>query len=356
MDHFGAHFWGRVSQTGSSIGWSQCIAALSLRNLIFVLRACLFHLRCSRILNPDRSLFWGPFWWPQLMSWGNHARSLQCRCEESVVQRCVGWDSQEGALHHANSLIGVGGSGKTSIESLQYRNACVPDVCVLLGNSQHVPVNAGDPIPNWTKTGTVEFDLINFYLMISIFCMFHLQEMWDDPNWDRFNIQYSFGLQATRRWAILTKMETEALPLTSFVAWPSAGTQFGSSFCNYFPWDLRNWVPLNSLVKHHSLWNGPNWPTGIINHVQAIQKLLYFVWSPQWHLYILLLANLLAFYLTYLLAFYLAYLLTYYLLKSSGTIWQTFWHFIWHIFWHSIWHFIWHSIWHTFWHSIWHIF
>ena len=273
-----------------------------------------------RILNPDRSLFWGPFWWPQLMSWGNHARSLQCRCEESVVQRCVGWDSQEGALHHANSLIGVGGSGKTSIESLQYRNACVPDVCVLLGNSQHVPVNTGDPIPNWTKTGTVEFDLINFYLMISIFCMFHLQEMWDDPNWDRFNIQYSFGLQATRRWAILTKMETEALPLTSFVAWPSAGTQFGSSFCNYFPWDLRNWVPLNSLVKHHSLWNGPNWPTGIINHVQAIQKLLYFVWSPQWHLYILLLANLLAFYLTYLLAFYLAYLLAYYLLKSSGTL------------------------------------
>ena len=47
-------------------------------------------------------------------------------------------------------------------------------------------------------------------------------------------------------------------------------------------------------------------------------KLLYFVWSPPWHLYIdLLLANLLAFYLTYLLAFdlafYLAYLLAFYL-------------------------------------------
>ena len=210
---------------------------------------------------------------------------------------------------------------------------CSRRVCVFLhGNSQHVPVNAGDPIPNWTKTGPVEFDIINFYLMITIFCMFHLQEMWDDPNWDRFNIQYSFGLQATRRWAILTKMETEALPLTSFVAWPSAGTQFGSSFYNYFLWDLRNWVPLNSLVKHHSLWNGPNWPTGINNHFQAIQKLLYFVWSPPWHLYILLLANLLAFYLTYLLAFYLAYLLAfylayllayllaYYLLKSSGIL------------------------------------
>ena len=42
-----------------------------------------------------------------------------------------------------------------------------------------------------------------------------------------------------------------------------------------------------------------------------IFQLLYFVWSPPWHLYILLLANLLAFYLTYPLAFYLAYLLAY---------------------------------------------
>ena len=39
----------------------------------------------------------------------------------------------------------------------------------------------------------------------------------------------------------------------------------------------------------------------------------YFVWSPPWHLYILLLANLLAFYLTFYLAFYLAYLLAFYL-------------------------------------------
>ena len=59
-----------------------------------------------------------------------------------------------------------------------------------------------------------------------------------------------------------------------------------------------------------------------------IQKILYFVWSPPCHLYMLLLANLLAFYLTYLLAFYLAYLLAfylayllaYYLLKSSGIL------------------------------------
>ena len=39
--------------------------------------------------------------------------------------------------------------------------------------------------------------------------------------------------------------------------------------------------------------------------------LLYFVWSPPWHLYIFLLENLLAFYLTYLLAFYLAFYLAY---------------------------------------------
>ena len=43
------------------------------------------------------------------------------------------------------------------------------------------------------------------------------------------------------------------------------------------------------------------------------KKILYFVWSPPWHLYILLLANLLAFYLTFYLAFYLAYLLAFYL-------------------------------------------
>ena len=41
--------------------------------------------------------------------------------------------------------------------------------------------------------------------------------------------------------------------------------------------------------------------------------LLYFVWSPSWHLYILLLTNLLAFYLTFYLAFYLAHLLAFYL-------------------------------------------
>ena len=110
-------------------------------------------------------------------------------------------------------------------------------------------------------------------------------------------------------------------------------------------------------------------------------KLLYFVWSPPWHLYVLLLANLLTFYLAYLLAFYLAYLLAFYLtfylafylayllafylayLLTFYLAYHTFWHSIWHIFWHSIWHsfwhstwHIWHSIWHIFWHIIWHIF
>ena len=51
------------------------------------------------------------------------------------------------------------------------------------------------------------------------------------------------------------------------------------------------------------------------NSVSHSLKLLYFELSPPWHLYgyILLLANLLAFYLTYLLAFYLPYLLAFYL-------------------------------------------
>ena len=73
---------------------------------------------------------------------------------------------------------------------------------------------------------------------------------------------------------------------------------------------------------------------------KSITQLLYFVWSPPWHLSI-----------CYWQIFW-------------HSIWHIFWHFIWHIFWHSIWHLFWHSIWHliwhflwhTFWHSIWHIF
>ena len=150
--------------------------------------------------------------------------------------------------------------------------------------------------------------------------------------------------------------------------------------------------------------------------VSLWKKLLYFVWSPPWHLYIFLVANLLLFYLTYfltfylafylayllayllgfyvanLLAFYLAYLLAFYLTYllafylafylaylafylsyllayiltyllafylayflaylSGISSGKKIWYFIRQIFWHSIWH----SIWHIFWHSIWHIF
>ena len=62
--------------------------------------------------------------------------------------------------------------------------------------------------------------------------------------------------------------------------------------------------------------------------IEHTKKLLYFVWSPPWHL--------------------------------SICYWQIFWHSIWHIFWHSIWHTFWHSTWHIFWHifchPIWQIF
>ena len=151
----------------------------------------------------------------------------------------------------------------------------------------------------------------------------------------------------------------------------------------------------------------------VLANIQVKMKLLYFDWSPPWHLYILLLTNLLAVYLSYLLAFdlafylaylltfylafYLAYLLTFYLayllayllafylanllafylanilalyLAYLLAFYLTFYlayllayllafylanilALIWHIFWHSIWHSIWRSIWHIFWHSIW---
>ena len=62
--------------------------------------------------------------------------------------------------------------------------------------------------------------------------------------------------------------------------------------------------PKNQLLKSH-----PPWWVGTLT--PPFQKLLYFELSPPWHLYVLLLANLLAFCLAYLLAFYLAYLLQY---------------------------------------------
>ena len=85
------------------------------------------------------------------------------------------------------------------------------------------------------------------------------------------------------------------------------------------------------------------------------RKLLYFVWSPPWHLKM--------------------YIWTYIFDIFGQFIWHISWHGIWHsirhiswhgisyIFWHSIWHSIWHiifwhsirhSFWHIPWHSIWH--
>ena len=63
--------------------------------------------------------------------------------------------------------------------------------------------------------------------------------------------------------------------------------------------------------SHWPTWSpAPAWKN-IAILIWVTLKLLYFAWSPPWHLYIFLPANILAFYLTYLLAFYLAYLLAY---------------------------------------------
>ena len=79
-------------------------------------------------------------------------------------------------------------------------------------------------------------------------------------------------------------------------------------------------------IKHEPAWNCQRVRTQIVD--STFWKLLYFEWSPPWHL--------------------------------SSCYWQIFWHSIWHIFWHSIRHSIWHIFWHIFWyifgHSIWHIF
>ena len=72
---------------------------------------------------------------------------------------------------------------------------------------------------------------------------------------------------------------------------------------------FKYWVSnRNRKTKHDK--------TSLITSLKTLdttQKKHYFELSPPWHLYVLLLANLLAFYLTYLLAFYLAYLLALYL-------------------------------------------
>ena len=68
------------------------------------------------------------------------------------------------------------------------------------------------------------------------------------------------------------------------------------------PWNLRDGLMWDVVGNVH---------VGIATPKK--NQLLYFELSPPWHLYVLLLANLLAFYLTFYLAFYLAYLLAFYL-------------------------------------------
>ena len=76
-------------------------------------------------------------------------------------------------------------------------------------------------------------------------------------------------------------------------------------------WDYMEWynvwlvvsTPLKNMSSSIGMMTFPIW----------WEKLLDFELSPPWHLYVLLLANLLAFYLTYLLALILAYLLALYL-------------------------------------------
>ena len=114
------------------------------------------------------------------------------------------------------------------------------------------------------------------------------------------------------------------------------------SFGNFFCWKIPSiWAPKEQILMHYTRENmgisreaevpeeavnqvGPNvqiqkrWMVGfgwifwMVPGLVNIQ-LLYFELSPPWHPYVLLLANLLAFYLTYLLAFYLAYRLAFYL-------------------------------------------
>ena len=109
-------------------------------------------------------------------------------------------------------------------------------------------------------------------------------------------------------------------------------------------------------------------------------KLVYFEWSPPWHLSVIVSdispGNI---YGTIFWHSILAFYLTFY---SWHSIWHLFWHPLWHLYWHFLWHFfcymfwilakvlacyLWHSIWHSilafhlasihilFWHSIWHI-
>ena len=79
-------------------------------------------------------------------------------------------------------------------------------------------------------------------------------------------------------------------------------------------------ISLQNVIAHPAEFFFVFWCSITTSWAYKKHQLLYFEWSPPWHLYVLLLTNLLAFYLAYLLAFYLAYLLAYLLGISSGIL------------------------------------
>ena len=88
---------------------------------------------------------------------------------------------------------------------------------------------------------------------------------------------------------------------------------FFNSNINFLQIDLQSSLGISQMYNMCLLFftDWSSWTT--ISRKNKYRKLLYFESSPPWHLYVLLLANLLAFYLTYLLAFDLAYLRAFYL-------------------------------------------
>ena len=101
-------------------------------------------------------------------------------------------------------------------------------------------------------------------------------------------------------WLMLHELSPSSLPVWVLNCWP------------YWPGILHHLIVFNKHSPFYDLVSEKKLrPPTVTKKHKA--KLLYFVWSPPWHLYILLLANLLAFYLTYFLAFYLACLLAFYL-------------------------------------------
>ena len=108
-------------------------------------------------------------------------------------------------------------------------------------------------------------------------------------------------------------------------------------------------------------------------HGPSQKKILYFEWSPPWHLFaivsdissgniyicvcgIIIWHSILAFYPAFYLTFYSGILSGIYSDILSGILcriytdiflWHSIWYFFCHMFWHTFWHAIWHSIWHS---------